>query len=113
LGNRLLQEETEYDVEELKRRVDENKARFNGEQLGAFNKVMDSVDNNLGKIIFIHSAGRCGKRFVCNTLASSVQYNGDVILYVASSGIAIKVILNPEKTSRKTANIVYQEILNG
>ncbi|KNZ76641.1 hypothetical protein J132_09386 [Termitomyces sp. J132] len=71
-GNRLLQEETDYDVEELKRRVDENKARFNGEQLEAFNEVMDSVDNHLGKMIFIHSAGGCGKTFVCNTLASAV-----------------------------------------
>ncbi|KNZ73523.1 hypothetical protein J132_02092 [Termitomyces sp. J132] len=87
-GNRLLQEETDYDVEELKRRVDENKARFNGEQLGAFNEVMDSVDNNLGKMIFIHSAGGCGKTFVCNTLAAAVQSNGDVVLCVASSGIA-------------------------
>ncbi|KNZ81363.1 hypothetical protein J132_01056, partial [Termitomyces sp. J132] len=71
-GNRLLQEETDYDVEELKRRVNENKARFNGEQLGAFNEVMDSVDNNLGKMIFIHSAGGCGKTFVCNTLDCGV-----------------------------------------
>ncbi|KAG5733053.1 ATP-dependent DNA helicase PIF1 [Termitomyces sp. T112] len=86
--NRLLQEETDYDVEELKRRVDENKARFNGEQLGAFNEVMDSMDNNLGKMIFIHSAGGCGKTFVCNTLASAVWSNGDVALCVASSGIA-------------------------
>ncbi|KNZ81741.1 hypothetical protein J132_10019, partial [Termitomyces sp. J132] len=88
LGNRLLQEETDYDVEELKRRVDENKARFNGELLGAFNEVMDSVDNNLGKIIFIHSAGGCSKIFVCNTLASTVWSNGDVALCVASSGMA-------------------------
>ncbi|KNZ76827.1 hypothetical protein J132_07013, partial [Termitomyces sp. J132] len=38
-------------------------------------------------------------------------------LYVAlsqcTSGDHIKVILDPENTSRKTANIVYQEILNG
>ncbi|KAG5726379.1 hypothetical protein E4T56_gene18939 [Termitomyces sp. T112] len=87
-GNRLLQEETDYDIEELKRRVDENKARFNGEQLGAFNEVMDPVNNNLGKMIFIHSAGGCGKTFVCNTLASAVQSNGDVALCVASFGIA-------------------------
>ncbi|KAG5729776.1 hypothetical protein E4T56_gene938 [Termitomyces sp. T112] len=49
---------------------------------------MDSVDNNLGKMIFIHSAGGCGKTFVCNTLASAVRSNGDVALCVASSGIA-------------------------
>ncbi|KNZ81644.1 hypothetical protein J132_11278 [Termitomyces sp. J132] len=86
--NRLLQEETDYDVEELERRVDENKARFNGEQLGAFNEVMNSVANKLGKMIFIHSAGGCGKTFVCNTLASAVWSNRYVALCVASSGIA-------------------------
>ena len=68
--------------------MDENKAKFNAEQLEVFNAVMDSVDNNLGKMIFIHSAGGCGKTFVCNTLASAVRANGDVALCVASSGIA-------------------------
>ncbi|KNZ78143.1 hypothetical protein J132_01668 [Termitomyces sp. J132] len=48
-------------------------------------------------------------------LQSGVFAHGQ--LYVAlsqcTSGDCIKVILNPENTSRKTANIVYQEILNG
>ncbi|KNZ74998.1 hypothetical protein J132_05398 [Termitomyces sp. J132] len=48
-------------------------------------------------------------------LASGVFAHGQ--LYVAlsqcTSGDHIKVILDPENTSRKTANIVYQEILNG
>ncbi|KAG6877482.1 hypothetical protein C0995_007620, partial [Termitomyces sp. Mi166 len=70
------QEETDYNIEELKRRVDENKAKFNAEQLETSNAVMDSVDNNLGKMLFIHSAG--GKTFVCNTLAAAVHANGDV-----------------------------------
>ncbi|KAG5731613.1 hypothetical protein E4T56_gene5624 [Termitomyces sp. T112] len=48
-------------------------------------------------------------------LRSGVFSHGQ--LYVAlsqcTSGDCIKVILDPENTSRKTANIVYQEILNG
>ncbi|KNZ80339.1 hypothetical protein J132_06320 [Termitomyces sp. J132] len=48
---------------------------------------MDSVNNNLYKMIFIHSAGGCGKTFICNTLASAVWSNGDVALCVASSWI--------------------------
>ncbi|KNZ78233.1 hypothetical protein J132_01528 [Termitomyces sp. J132] len=103
-GNRLLQEETDYDIEELKRRVDENKARFNGEQLGAFNEVMDSVDNNLGKMIFIHSAGGYGKTFVCNTLASAVWSNGNVALCVASSGIAA-LLLEGGRTAHSSFKI--------
>ncbi|KNZ72001.1 hypothetical protein J132_05050 [Termitomyces sp. J132] len=55
---------------------------------GPFNQVMDSVNNNLGKMIFVHSPGGCGKTFVCNTLASAVQSNRDVALCVALSGIA-------------------------
>ena len=82
-----MYEETSYDAEELKRIVEENKAKFNAKQLETFNAVMDSVDNNLGKMIFIHSAGGCGKTFVCNTLASAVCSNGDVALCVASSGL--------------------------
>ncbi|KNZ78074.1 hypothetical protein J132_02264 [Termitomyces sp. J132] len=62
--------------------------RFNDKQLGAFNEVMDFVDNNLGKMIFIDSADGCGKTFICNILASAVWSNGDVALCVASSKIA-------------------------
>ncbi|KNZ82144.1 hypothetical protein J132_07729 [Termitomyces sp. J132] len=111
IPGKLLQEETDYDVEKLKRRVDENKARFNGEQLGAFNEVMDSVDNNLGKMIFIHSAGECGKTFVCNTLASAVQSNGDVALYVASSGIAA-LLLEGGRTVHSRFNIVIPTLIH-
>jgi hypothetical protein len=49
---------------------------------------MDSVNNNRGKMLFIHSAGGCGKTFVCNTIAAAVRAQGKVALCVASSGIA-------------------------
>ncbi|KNZ73330.1 hypothetical protein J132_07627 [Termitomyces sp. J132] len=91
-GNRLLQEETDYDVEELQRRVAENKAKFNAKQLEMFNAVMDSVENNLGKMIFIHGAGGCGKTLICNTLASAIHSSGDVALCVASSGIVASLL---------------------
>ncbi|KNZ71251.1 hypothetical protein J132_00103 [Termitomyces sp. J132] len=49
---------------------------------------MDSVVNKLRKMIFIYSVDRCGKTFVCNTLASAVLFKEDVALCVASSKIA-------------------------
>ena len=49
---------------------------------------MDSVNNNHGKMLFVHSAGGGGKTFVCNTIAAAVRAQGHVALCVASSGIA-------------------------
>ena len=87
-ANFLLAEQLDYNVEELKRMVEENCQKFNQEQTGVFNAAMQSVENNYGKIIFIHSAGEGGKTFVCNTFAAAVRSNGDIVLCVASSGIA-------------------------
>ncbi|KNZ81734.1 hypothetical protein J132_10937 [Termitomyces sp. J132] len=65
---------------------------------------MDSVYNNLGKMIFIHSAGGYGKTFVCNTLASTVQSNGDVSFCVASSEIAA-LLLEGSRTAHSRFKI--------
>ncbi|KNZ81938.1 hypothetical protein J132_09976 [Termitomyces sp. J132] len=48
-------------------------------------------------------------------LQSGVFAHGQLYFAVSqcTSGDCIKVILDPENTSRKTANIVYQEILDG
>ncbi|KNZ79699.1 hypothetical protein J132_08858 [Termitomyces sp. J132] len=73
---------------------------------------MDSMDNNLGKMIFIHSAGGCSKTFVCNTLASAVWSNGDVALCVASSGIAALLLEGGRTHSRFKIPILDTSIAN-
>ena len=77
-----------YDPAELARKVAENTAIFNDEQRSVYNTVMDSVRNNKGETLFVHSAGGGGGTFVCNTIAAAVRGMGKVVLCVASSGIA-------------------------
>ena len=87
-GNRLLQEQRDYNVEQLATRVALNIEQFNDDQRQIYNATMDSVNNNRGKILFLHSAGGCGKTFVANTIAAAVRAQGKIALSVASSGIA-------------------------
>ena len=87
-GNRLILEQLNYNMEELAARVADNTAQFNDAQRGIYDAVMASVNNSNGKIFFLHSAGGCGKTFVCNTIAASVRAQGKIALCVASSGIA-------------------------
>ena len=72
-GNRLLHEQLDYNREELDARVTENVAKFNNPQRAVYDAVMDSVNNNISRLFFLHSAGGCGKTFVCNTIASAVR----------------------------------------
>ena len=87
-ANFLLAQQLRYNIDELKVTVERNCERFNADQRNVFNAAMDSVNNNKGKMLFIHSAGGCGKTFVCNTIAAAVRAKGKVALCVASSGIA-------------------------
>ena len=57
--NFLLAQQLQYNVDELKTTVERNCESFNVEQRNVFDAAMDSVNNNKGKMLFIHSAGGC------------------------------------------------------
>ena len=55
----------------------------------------------------MHSAGGCGKTFVCNTIAAAVRAQGKITLCVASSGIA-SLLLEGGRTAHSTFKIPLQ-----
>ena len=87
-GNYVLQEQLDYDLQEMLQRVNHLYPNFNLEQRHSFDRVMHSVNNGTGKLFFLHSAGGCGKTHICNTIAAAVRAQGKVALCVASSAIA-------------------------
>ena len=106
-GNRLLNEQFNYNREELAQRVTTNVELFNHAQREVYNAVMDSINNNNPKLFFLHSAGGCGKTFVCNTIAAAVRAQGKIALCVASSGIA-SLLLEGGRTAHSTFHIPLQ-----
>lgn len=106
-GNRLINEQLDYNREELAARVTVNTAQFNDAQRQVYDAVMASVDNSSGKTFFLHSAGGCGKTFVCNTIAAAVRAQGKIALCVASSGIA-SLLLEGGRTAHSTFKIPLQ-----
>ena len=106
--NYILQEQLDYDQDDLAAKVQYGLERFNEEQRAVYNDVMQSYDQNLGKTFFVHSAGGCGKTFLCNTIAAAIrmgQYkNCRVALCVASSGIA-SLLLDGGRTAHSRFKI--------
>ena len=102
--NHLLAEQLDYNTEEMQQKADECLNSFNPEQRAVFDAAMDSCNNSLGKMFFIHSAGGGGKTYVANALAAANRAQGKVVLCVASSGIA-SLILDGGRTSHSQFKI--------
>ena len=49
---------------------------------------MNSVINSLGSPFFLHSGGGCGKTDLASLIAASVHARGEIVLCVASTGLA-------------------------
>ncbi|XP_058742520.1 uncharacterized protein LOC131615017 [Vicia villosa] len=84
LGNRLIYEERNYDVDLMKSEFDK---LFN-EQRNIFDKIMFAVNKQKGGVFFLHGYGGTGKTYMWKTLATALRSKHRIVLTVASSGIA-------------------------
>ncbi|XP_017227983.1 uncharacterized protein LOC108203520 [Daucus carota subsp. sativus] len=86
--NNLILEETNYNINEMEKENHGLLSTINDEQLNVYNAILESVGKNEGGLYFVHGSGGCGKTFLWRTLISKLRSQGDIVLPVASSGIA-------------------------
>jgi len=67
---------------------DEHLPLLNAEQRNAYARIVESVDNENGCMLMINGPGGTGKTFVYKVICSKFRAQGDIVLCVASSGIA-------------------------
>ncbi|XP_022032535.1 uncharacterized protein LOC110933632 [Helianthus annuus] len=53
-----------------------------------FDEIIDAVNSNAGGLFFVYGYGGTGKTFLWKTLFASIRCKGDIVVNVASSGIA-------------------------
>ncbi|XP_048628393.1 ATP-dependent DNA helicase PIF2-like [Brassica napus] len=86
--NNLLQEELNYAREELRGQHDEWITQLTDEQRSVYDAILGSVMSGKGGVFFVYGFGGTGKTFLWNILSAAIRSKGDVVLNVASSGIA-------------------------
>ncbi|WOH08958.1 hypothetical protein DCAR_0728409 [Daucus carota subsp. sativus] len=91
-SNRLIAEETSYDVQEMKEKHDTNHKKLNAEQKIVHDSVIKSVNTKEGGLFFVHGSGGCGKTFLWQTIIAALRANRQIVLPVASSGIAATLL---------------------
>ena len=67
-------------------------AQCNEEQMSVYKDVLASVESNKDGLFFVYGSGGCGKTFLWRTLIAQLRSVGDIVLPVASSGIAATLL---------------------
>jgi len=90
--NPLIAEQLSYNQEVEWADLDSRLPCLNAEQWSAFERSISSINDEQGKIFFLHGSGGTGKTFVYNTICAKLHSEGTIILCVSSSGISALLI---------------------
>ncbi|XP_050110486.1 uncharacterized protein LOC126589277 [Malus sylvestris] len=88
LKARSLREELNYDANSLKQEHSLLIGQLNKEQKLVYDSVMETIDNNRSGLFFVHGHGGTGKTFLWTTIITRIRSQNQIVLAVASSGIA-------------------------
>ncbi|XP_018461372.2 uncharacterized protein LOC108832383 [Raphanus sativus] len=104
LGNNLWNQEMDYDIAEETLRHEKQFRQLNPEQRVIYDSVLQSVDRKDGKLFFVYGPGGTGKTFLYQTIISRIRSRKQIVLPVASSGIAALLLPNG-RTAHSRFNI--------
>jgi len=86
--NVLILDEKGYDRESETKKHVESIKKLTSEQKSVYDNIIGAVNENLGGVFFVYGFGGTGKTFLWKTLFAAFRSKGDIVLNVASSGIA-------------------------
>lgn len=86
--NLLIQEELNYPKDELRAQHDEWIEKLTAEQRSVYDQIIGAVLHKEGGVFFVYGFGGTGKTFLWNILSAAIRSRGEIVLNVASSGIA-------------------------
>jgi ATP-dependent DNA helicase PIF1 len=92
VGNRLIYDELNYDRLSLCKEHSELMSTMTTEQRGIYDKIMGRITGNKPGFFFLYGYGGTGKTYIWRALSAALRSKGEIVLTVASSGIASLLI---------------------
>ena len=86
--NRLVYDERKYNRDELRHQHEQLYSTLTSEQRDIYGSIMEAVVEDSGGIFFVYGYGGTGKTYLYKTLSARLRSEGQIVLNVASSGIA-------------------------
>nr|XP_016499812.1 PREDICTED: ATP-dependent DNA helicase pif1-like [Nicotiana tabacum]XP_016499813.1 PREDICTED: ATP-dependent DNA helicase pif1-like [Nicotiana tabacum] len=86
--NRLIWDELRYNKRALAEEHQQLVKNLTDEQKSVYEKIIRDVNEDKGRFFFLYGFEGTDKTFIWRTLSSAIRSRGDIVLTVASSGIA-------------------------
>ncbi|XP_071688293.1 uncharacterized protein [Rutidosis leptorrhynchoides] len=86
--NQLIIDELSYDMSVLESEHSHLIDKLTDEQRDAYNTILNAMEKQIGGVFFLYGYGGTGKTFLWKTLSTALRSKGEIVLNVASSGIA-------------------------
>ncbi|CAJ2631977.1 unnamed protein product [Trifolium pratense] len=90
--NRLIYDELNYDRHSLVEEYTRLMSTMTSEQRRIYDKIMTRVTENKPGLFFLYGYGGTGKTYIWRAMSAALRSKGDIVLTVASSGIAALLI---------------------
>ncbi|XP_035843997.1 uncharacterized protein LOC110931558 [Helianthus annuus] len=103
-NNRLINEELCYDQNTMEDELNSMLVLLTDEQRNVFDQIIESVRKNKGVVFFLYGYGGTGKTFLWKTLSAAIRSKSEIVLNVASSGIA-SLLLSGGRTTHSRFSI--------
>ncbi|XP_024006454.1 uncharacterized protein LOC112082965 [Eutrema salsugineum] len=86
--NRLLFDERNYDKDDMSALHNKMLPGLTEEQMKVYSEIMEAVTLDQGGVFFLYGFGGTGKTHLWKILSAAIRSKGQIVLNVASSGIA-------------------------
>ncbi|KAI3737814.1 hypothetical protein L2E82_27827 [Cichorium intybus] len=103
-NNCLIAEELSYCSTSLASEFDNLFVSLTDEQQCVFEDIMTAINNNKGGLFFVYGYGGTGKTFLWKTLSTTLRSKRQIVINVASSGIA-SLLLTGGRTAHSRFHI--------
>ena len=87
-SNILILDERSYSRDALLETLDRDVQKMTDEQKKIYDEILDAVNEGRGGMFFVYGFGGTGKTFLWKLISAAIRCKGDIVLNVASSGIA-------------------------
>ena len=90
--NQLILQELNFNKDEYAEKAKNMRQLLTTEQLQIYSDILESVNSCKGGFFFVYGFGGTGKTFLWNILTMTLRGEGNIIINVASSGIAATLL---------------------